>query len=168
MPASPRRARATPALIYLTDHGLPHTVHEFVHDPSSSDYGQEAARELGVAPESIFKTLLWDVDSQLVVALAPVSTTISPKKLAEACQGKRAHLAEATVAERASGSVVGAISPVGMKRRFPAVVDSSVVDLENVFISAGRRGMEIALAPAHLIEATGAVLAHITQDSTAL
>ena len=156
---------STPALVLLTDKKIAHDVHSFDHDPQQTDFGREAAQALHTDPAQVFKTLVWNVDGNLALALAPVSTTIAPKRLAAALGGRRAELAPATVAERLSGSVVGAISPMGLRQRVPVVIDDSVLALPVVFVSAGRRGLEVSLAPADLIEVTSATTAAITAAS---
>ena len=155
------RGLSTPALVYLTEAGIEHSVHHFDHDPRSTEFGLEAARALGVDPSSVFKTLVWTVDGRPAIAIAPVTSTVAPKRLATALGGRRAELAPAATAERLSGSVVGAISPVGLRQPAPAAVDASVLDVPRVFISAGRRGLEVSLAPADLILATCATVAPI-------
>lgn len=152
---------STPALVYLAEAGIEHTVHEFDHDPRSTEFGLEAAREMGVDPASVFKTLVWTVDGRPAIAIAPVTSTVAPKRLATALGGRKAELASAAIAERLSGSVVGAISPVGLRQPAPVAIDTSVLDVPRAFISAGRRGLEVSLAPADLIGATSATVAPI-------
>lgn len=159
--ASSPRGLSTPALVYLTEARIEHTVHEFDHDPRSTEFGLEASRELGVDPSSVFKTLVWNIDGRPAIAIAPVTSTVAPKRLATATGGRKAELAPAATAKRLSGSVVGAISPVGLRQPVPVVIDVSVLDVPRVFISAGRRGLEVSLAPADLIVATSATVAPI-------
>ena len=159
--ASSPRGSSTPALVYLVEAGIEHTVHEFDHDPRSTEFGLEAARELGVDPSSVFKTLVWTIDGRPAIAIAPVTSTVAPKRLATATGGRKAELAPSATAERLSGSVVGAISPVGLRQPVPVVIDISVLDVARVFISAGRRGLEVSLAPDDLIAATSATVAPI-------
>ena len=152
----------TAAIQALIDSGTPHTVYEFEHDPRSEvGFGQEGADKLGVDPTRIFKTLLAGVDGHLVCGIVPVAGKLNLKSLAGAVHGKKAHMADPAEAERATGYVVGGISPLGQKRQLPTVIDSSVEQYETVFVSGGRRGLDIELAPADLIRLTNAVLAPI-------
>ena len=156
-------AAATPALGFLTERGIPHGVHTFDHDHSSRgdhpDFAMEAARLLGVPPEAVFKSLVWFVDSRLVLALVPATTTVSAKFLARAVGGKKANLADVASAERVSGSVTGAISPLGLRQELPVVIDEEVRLHPVVYVSAGRRGLEVSLDPQDLIAATSARVA---------
>ncbi len=154
----------TRALVALARAGVEHTVHTYDHDPATpAGYGLEAAQALGLAPEQVFKTLLADVDGGLVVAVVPVTTTLDLKALASAVGGKRAAMAEPRDAERATGYVVGGISPLGQKTAHPTVVDETAELYETVYVSGGRRGMDIGLAPADLIALTGATVADIAR-----
>ncbi|TDC26022.1 Cys-tRNA(Pro) deacylase [Streptomyces sp. 8K308] len=161
--AKRRQQGGTPATVAASRAGVPFTLHAYEHDPAVGSYGEEAARVLGVDPGRVFKTLVAEVDGELVVALVPVSASLGLKALAAAVGGKRAAMAEPAAAERATGYVRGGISPLGQRRRLRTVVDGSAVDLASVFVSAGRRGLEIELAPADLIRLTGAVSAPITR-----
>lgn len=152
---------STPALVRLLDNGIDHTVHEYEHDPRATDFGAEAARQMDVDPAQVFKTLIWHVDDDFCVAIVPTSGNTAPKKLAAAVGARRADLVDASVAERLSGSVVGAISPLGLRRALPTVVDSSALDHDRIFISAGRRGVEVSLSPVDLIDLTNATVAPI-------
>lgn len=137
-------------------------VHEYAHDPDSRSYGEEAAARLGVEAGRVFKTLLAELDSgALAVGIVPVSTTLDLKSLAAALGAKRAAMADVAAAERATGYVAGGISPIGQKKRLRTVLDRSALDWETVYVSAGRRGLEIELAPADLVRVTGAVVASI-------
>ena len=152
----------TAAIQALIDSGTAHTVHEFEHDPRSEvGFGQEGADKLGVDPSRIFKTLLAGVDGQLVCAVVPVAGKLDLKALAGAVHGKKAHMADPVEAERATGYVVGGISPLGQKRQLPTVIDESVEGYETVFVSGGRRGLDIELAPDDLVRLTGATTAPI-------
>ena len=137
------------------------TEHPYEHDPSAPSYGLEAAARLGLDPAQVFKTLLAVVDGRLVVGVVPVAGQLDLKALAAAAGGKRAELAEPATAERATGYVVGGISPVGQRRPHPTVVDESALLFETVYVSGGRRGLDIGLAPADLVRVTGAVVARI-------
>jgi Cys-tRNA(Pro)/Cys-tRNA(Cys) deacylase len=153
--------RGTPATIALQRAGIPFTVHEYAHDPRHSSYGLEASQALGVAPERVFKTLIAEVDGNLVTGVVPVQSQLDLKALAAAVRGKKAVMAQVTAAERATGFVAGGISPVGQRRRLPVVLDASAMDFPTVFCSAGRRGLEIELTPADLVRAAGATIAAI-------
>jgi len=135
----------------------------YAHDPRAAAYGLEAAEALGLDPASVFKTLVAKVDGRLVVGIVPVGEQMDLKALAVAAGGRKAEMAPPAEAERATGYVVGGISPLGQKRRLPAVIDESVLLLERVHVSAGRRGLEIALAPADLVRLTGATTAAIAR-----
>ena len=125
----------------------------------------EAAQALGLDPEQVFKTLVASVDGALVVGIVPVSGQLDLKALAAACAGRRAELAEMRAAERATGYVVGGISPIGQKRRLPTVLDETAQLHDLIYVSGGRRGMDIGLAPEDLVRATDAVIAAIARDA---
>ena len=154
----------TPAVRAAERAGIDFELLEYAHDPRAESYGLEAAEALGQDPASVFKTLLAKVeDERLVVALVPVHRSLDLKALAAACKAKRARMAAVKEAERATGYVAGGISPLGQKRRLGTVVDRSASSLARVHVSAGRRGLEIALAPADLVRLTGATLADIAR-----
>ena len=155
-----RGTRATDLLARLK---IPYTVHSYEHDPRAGAYGLEAAAALGVPPERVFKTLVAEVDERLTVAVVPVAGSLDLKALAGAAGGKKARMADPAAAERATGYVTGGISPVGQRRRLPVVVDASATAFATVFCSAGRRGLQIELAPADLIRAAGAAVAPIAR-----
>lgn len=154
-------ARGTRAIQELTRLGIAHSVHRYRHKAGGGPYGIEAAAELGVRPEQMFKTLIVSVDGGLTVAVVPVAAQLSLKALAEAAGGKRAEMAERAAAERATGYVTGGISPIGQRRRLPVVVDSSALSFPAVYCSAGQRGLQLELAPADLIHVTDAKVAGI-------
>jgi Cys-tRNA(Pro)/Cys-tRNA(Cys) deacylase len=156
-----KKAGGTPATTALSTASVPFTVHDYDHDPRSESYGEEAAAALGVSADRVFKTLLADVDGVLTVAVVPVSGQLDLKALARATGGRKASMADPTAAERSTGYVVGGISPLGQKRRHPTVVDVTALDHTTVFVSAGRRGLEVELAPADLVRLTAAVAAPI-------
>jgi Cys-tRNA(Pro)/Cys-tRNA(Cys) deacylase len=151
----------TPATALLTRSKVPFTLHPYDHDPRSQAYGEEAAQALGVDPARIFKTLIASVEGRLACAVVPVAARLDLKAFAAALGGKRAELADPAAAARATGYVVGGISPLGQRSRLPVVVDESASGLETMFVSAGRRGLQVELAPADLVGAAGAVLAAI-------
>jgi Cys-tRNA(Pro)/Cys-tRNA(Cys) deacylase len=153
--------RGTTATIALERAKIPFTLHEYVHDPRHDSYGLEASEALGVSKEQVFKTLVAAVDGALAVGVVPVDRRLDLKALAVAVGGKKAVLAEVAAAERATGYVAGGISPVGQKQRLPVVIDSSALGLGTMFCSAGRRGLEIEIAPADLVRAASATVAPI-------
>jgi Cys-tRNA(Pro)/Cys-tRNA(Cys) deacylase len=159
--ARPRRTGGTPATVALIRAGVPFTEHPYEHDASASSYGLEAASRLGLDPAQVFKTLLATVDGRLVVGVVPVSGQLDLKALAAALGGKRAELAAAADAERATGYVVGGISPVGQRRAHPTVVDDSALPFDEIYVSGGRRGLDIGIAPADLVRVTRAVVARV-------
>ena len=153
--------KGTPATIALSRAGVKHALHPYSHDPSSSSYGEEAAVALGVPAERVFKTLLADVDGRLVVAVVPVSGSLDLKALAEAVSGKRAAMADVALAERATGYVAGGISPLGQRKKLPTVVDTSALDFPTIYVSGGRRGLDVELSPSDLMSLTSATAAAI-------
>ena len=136
-----------------------HRIHEYRHDPAAPSYGLEAAEQLGVDPAGVFKTLVAEVDGRLAVAVVPVAARLDLKALAAAAGGRRAVMAEAADAERATGYVVGGISPLGHRRRLPVFLDESMRDRAKVLVSAGRRGLELELAPGDLAALAGGTFA---------
>jgi len=151
----------TPATVALAAAGTAYTLHAYEHDPASPSYGEEAAEALGVSPDRVFKTLVADVDGELTVAVVPVAGQLDLKALASAVGGKRAAMADPAAAERTTGYVRGGISPLGQRKRLRTVLDASAAEHETICISAGRRGLEVELAPQDLAALTDAVLAPI-------
>ncbi|MYQ95845.1 Cys-tRNA(Pro) deacylase [Streptomyces sp. SID4946] len=156
-----QQSGGTPATVALSAAGVEFTVHAYDHDPSHPSYGEEAAEAMGVSPDRVFKTLVADVDGNLVVGVVPVAGTLDLKALASAVGGKRAAMADPTLAERTTGYVRGGISPLGQRKRLPTVLDDSALIHATICVSAGRRGLEVELAPDDLAELTGAVSAPI-------
>lgn len=154
-------ATGTPATALLARAGVAFTLHPYQHDPRADAFGDEAAAALGVPPERIFKTLIAAVDGRLVCAVVPVAARLDLKRLAAAVGGKRAELADPSAAARATGYVLGGISPLGQKSRLRVVVDSSAATFDTVYVSAGRRGLQAELAPADLVRLAPAELAPI-------
>jgi Cys-tRNA(Pro)/Cys-tRNA(Cys) deacylase len=150
--------KGTPAIAAVTRAGVAFRVHEYEHDPRAASYGLEAAEKLALDPARVFKTLVADVDGTLTVAVVPVEAQLDLRAL-----GKRARMAEAGAAERATGYVAGGISPLGQRRALPTVVDESALRHETIHVSAGRRGLELEIAPADLVELTGARVASIAR-----
>ncbi|MCS5718162.1 Cys-tRNA(Pro) deacylase [Herbiconiux sp. CPCC 205763] len=143
----------TAATVALRAAGIPFTGHVYVHDPAVTDFGGEAARELGVEAERVFKTLMVDTDAGLGIGILSVRDQLDVKALAAELGAKRAAMADKAVAERKSGYVVGGISPVGQKTPLPTVLDESALGFATIFVSGGRRGFDIELAPVDLLRA---------------
>ncbi|HEY0397499.1 MAG TPA: Cys-tRNA(Pro) deacylase [Acidimicrobiia bacterium] len=152
-------ARGTPATAMVAKAKVEHRIHEYHHDPAAPSYGLEAAEQLGVDPARVFKTLVAEVDGRLVVAVVPVAARLDLKALAAAAGSRRAVMAEPADAERATGYVVGGISPLGHRKRLPVFLDESMRDRPAVLVSAGRRGLQLELAPADLARLAGATFA---------
>lgn len=146
----------TPAVVAAERAGIAFTLHSYEHDPKAPSYGLEAAQRLAVDPDRVFKTLVVDQDGALSVVVLPVADQLDLRSL-----GKRAALADPAAAERATGYVLGGISPLGQRRRLPTVVDETAELHETILVSAGRRGLEIELAPSDLVRLTGARLAAV-------
>ncbi len=163
-------AKATTATLALAAAKVVFTVHEYTHDPSAASYGLEAAERLAVAPSRVAKTLVASVTradrSELVVGVVPVHGQLSLKALAAAVGAKRAEMAKPADVERSTGYVLGGVSPLGQRRRLVTVVDASLLDYPTVFVSGGRRGLEIELASSDLVSATSAVVAEIVTYSS--
>ena len=161
MPGTRAASKGTPALVALGRAGIDHTVHIYEAPAGHSHYGAAGAAALGVAPDRMAKTLVAEVDGKLHVAVVPVSGSLDLKALAQAVGGKRASMADPTAAERATGYVVGGISPFGHRTRLPVVIDDSLAAFATVYVSAGRRGLSVELSPASLVAATDGMLAPI-------
>jgi Cys-tRNA(Pro)/Cys-tRNA(Cys) deacylase len=153
----------TPATVALTTSGTPFTLHSYEHDPAHPSYGEEAAEAMGVEPARVFKTLVAEVDGELTVAVVPVSGSLDLKGLAAAVGGKRAAMADPAAAERTTGYVRGGISPLGQRRKLRTVLDDSASAHATIWVSAGRRGLEVELAPTDLAKLTDAVQAPIAR-----
>jgi Cys-tRNA(Pro)/Cys-tRNA(Cys) deacylase len=156
-----KKAAGTPATVLLVARKIDHALHPYEVSPDAPNYGALVAEALGVPPEQVFKTLIAEVDGALTVAVVPVTGDLDLKALAHATGGKRAVLADRVAAERSSGYVRGGISPLGQRRRLPTVVDDSAPALDSMYVSAGRRGLQVSLAPADLIGLTDAIVAPI-------
>lgn len=162
--AKKKSAGGTPATVALTRAGIDFVLHEYHHDPRATSYGLEAAEALGLDPDRVLKTLMVSLDGALTVGIVPVSGQLDLKGLARALGGSKALMADVAAAERATGYVAGGISPVGQKRRHPTVLDDTATGFDTVFVSAGRRGLDLEIAPADLVTATGAVVAPISRS----
>jgi len=160
---------STRAIAELRRAGITHAVHEYDIPGDQGgrrghvSYGADAAAALGVDPRRIFKTLVASVDGRLAVAVVPVSGELDLKALADALGGRRAEMADPAEAERATGYVVGGISPIGQRRHLPTVLDASATAFDSILVSAGRRGLQVELAPADLARVTAATLAAISR-----
>lgn len=158
----PKKA-STPATVELTRAGVRFTEHAYEHDPGAESYGLEAAERLGLASDQVFKTLLADVDGSLVVGIVPVIGKLDLKALAAAVGRKRATMADPAAAQRATGYVLGGISPFGQRRRLPTVVDRSALGHAVVYVSGGKRGLDLGVQPADLVRHLDAVVAPISR-----
>ena len=147
----------TPATRAAEAAGIPFSVHEYAHDPGAKAYGLEAAEAMGVEPGRVFKTLVVSVPDDLIVCLVPVAETLRLRTL-----GKHAAMAAPARAERATGYVTGGISPLGQRRPLATFIDESALGHETVFVSAGRRGLELELAPGDLVALTDAMVRSLT------
>ena len=156
---------ATPALRVLAAAGVEHTVRAYDHDEAAArragGFGPEAAAALGVDARRVLKTLVVDVDGALAVAVLPVGERLDLRAAAAALGGRRAALADPQRAQKATGYVVGGISPFGQRRALPTAVDASALDHTTVLVSAGRRGLDVELAPGDLVRLSGAVVAPV-------
>jgi len=159
-------SKGTPATVALTKQKVPFTAHTYdVDSRESSSYGEAVASALGVAAERVFKTLVATVDGRLAVGVVPVSVSLDLKALAAALGGKRASMAEPAAAERATGYVTGGISPFGQRSRLPLVVDATAEQWPTVYVSGGRRGLQVGVAPGDLVRLTGGVVAPISSSA---
>lgn len=154
----------TPAVEAARAARIAFEIHEYPHDPANRHYGLEAAEALGLDPARVFKTLLVALDGdprRLVVGIVPVIGQLDLKAVASACGAKRAEMAEAAQAQRATGYLVGGISPLGQKKRLPTLLDQTAEAFETVFVSGGRRGLDIELSPSDLLRLCAGRLAPI-------
>lgn len=163
MAANQKPTDATPAFIALHRANVPFTSHSYVHDPRAESFGMEASQALGVEPGRVFKTLMAVIDGELCVGVVPVMGSLDLKALADALGGKRAQMADAAQAQRATGYVIGGISPVGQKKAHRTVIDRSAAQWPTIFVSGGRRGLEAELQPTDLVQVTQAVVARIAR-----
>ena len=154
----------TPAVNVAKKAQIKHRLHVYQHEASSESYGLEAADKLGLPPTQVFKTLVVSIDGKLlVVAVIPVSSMLSMKAVAKAAAGKKASMANAVDVERSTAYVLGGVSPLGQKKRLQTFIDCSAEALQKIYISAGRRGLEIELDPGDLRNLTQASFATLTQ-----
>jgi len=154
----------TPGIITAKKNKTPHKVHDYHHDESAESYGLEAAEKMGVPKERVFKTLVVSLDNkELAVGVISVSSMLSMKLIAKAAGAKKATMANKSDVERSTGYVLGGVSPLGQKKRLKTIIDSSAVNYTTVYVSAGRRGLEIELSPDNLLILTSGVIAEICQ-----
>lgn len=154
----------TPGIEVAIKNKITHSVHEYTHDSSSESYGLEASEKLGVSAGRVFKTLVVFLNTkQLAVAVIPVSSSLSMKKMAKATGAKKAEMAQPSDVEKSTGYVLGGVSPLGQKKKLKTIIDSSAEVHETIYISAGRRGLELELSPADLQGVLGGLCAEITQ-----
>ena len=152
----------TPAVTALKRAKIAFQIHEYAHDPSARSYGLEAAEKLGLNPDQVFKTLVVSLEGRrLGVAVIPVNQSLNLKQFAKICGVRKATLAEPASAERATGYVMGGVSPLGQKKRLDTVIDQSAAEFDAVFVSGGRRGLDIEIAPQGLAKLTAATIATI-------
>ena len=154
----------TPAIDTAKKAKISYVVHEYHHDPDAESYGLEAAEKLNTDPARVFKTLVvTDGGKDLTVAVVPVEHQLDLKLLAKAVGAKKMAMADVKLVERTTGYVVGGVSPLGQKKRLRTVIDASAQEFETMFVSAGRRGLEIELSPADLAALTGAIFAPVAR-----
>jgi Cys-tRNA(Pro)/Cys-tRNA(Cys) deacylase len=153
----------TPAINVAKKKKIFHKVHQYSHDPTHDSYGREAAEKLGIAEERVYKTLIVQLDPQnLAVAVIPVSAMLNMKLIARATGAKKVAMAPKTLVEKTTGYVLGGVSPLGQKKRLSTVIDKSAKDFPTIFVSGGRRGLDIELNPDDLATLTAATFAEIT------
>jgi len=154
----------TPAIKNLEKAKIKYKVHKYDHEPSSSAYGEEAAEKLNIPFDRIFKTLVVSVDNNiLLVAVVPVSKQLDLKLFAKTAGSKKAKMADKNLVERATGYVLGGVSPIGQKKKLKTIIDTSALKFNTVYVSAGRRGLQIELAPEDLGSQTGATYGEISK-----
>lgn len=154
----------TPGIKIAKKAKINYKLHEYDHDPDTASYGEEAARELGISPDRIFKTLVIELDSSaLAVSVIPVSKKLDLKGVAKALGAKRARMADKDQVQRSTGYLLGGVSPLGQKKRLKTIIEASALSHATIHVSAGRRGLEIELAPEDLKNLTSGSFAHISR-----
>ena len=155
----------TPAINAAKQARVNYTIHEYEHDPAAESYGEEAAEKIGANPAQVFKTLVVSLDGKnLAVGIVPVTAMLGLKQIAKAAGAKKAVMADKQLVQRTTGYVLGGVSPLGQKKPLKTFIDQSAEGFETVFVSAGKRGLEIELAPADLARLTQARFALLQQE----
>jgi Cys-tRNA(Pro)/Cys-tRNA(Cys) deacylase len=155
----------TPAINIAKKAKIDYTIHSYAHDPASASYGEEASEKLGIIADRVFKTLVAQIDSrELVVAVIPVSSMLSMKQIAKAAGGKKGEMAKGADVERSSGYILGGVSPLGQKKRLRTFIDETAKNFPTIYVSAGRRGLEIELSPNDLVKITDGVMVAICAE----
>ncbi|MFV8819406.1 Cys-tRNA(Pro) deacylase [Haliea sp. E17] len=158
----------TPGINAARKNRVNHKVHEYIHDPAAESYGLEAAEKMGVASERVFKTLVVNLDGKvLAVGVVPVDHKLNMKHIARALGGKKASMADPGDVERSTGYVLGGVSPLGQKKSLRTVIDESATRFPTIFVSAGRRGLEIELSPDDLCTLVDGSFASISDQPPA-
>ncbi|QJB57748.1 Cys-tRNA(Pro) deacylase [Pseudodesulfovibrio sp. zrk46] len=153
----------TPAIKKAKQAKISYSVHEYNHDPSAKSYGLEAAEKLKLDPKQVFKTLVTSAGKDLIVAVIPVDQSLDLKLLAKAIGSKKTAMADITQVERVTGYVMGGISPLGQKKLLPTIIEESALRFDTIYVSAGRRGLDIELSPSDLAKLTKGKLSHISR-----
>ncbi|MES3008735.1 MAG: Cys-tRNA(Pro) deacylase [Pseudomonadota bacterium] len=157
----------TPAINLAKKASISYQIHEYTHDPAHASYGLEAAEKMAVAPARVFKTLVVLLDTkELVVGVVPVAVTLNMKQIARAAGARKAGMAPAADVQRSSGYVLGGVSPLGQKKRLRTFIDSSAQQFSTMFVSAGRRGLEIELTPGDLGRLTSGTFADLADNES--
>ncbi len=154
----------TPGITAVKKAAIPHKIHNYTHDPATTSYGLEAAEKLGVSAARVFKTLVVSLENRgLAVGVIPVSSKLNMKRMAKAAGGKKAAMAAPADVERSTGYVLGGVSPLGQKKPLTTIIDTSAKKHSSIYISAGRRGVEIELGPDDLLTLTKGIFAEICE-----
>jgi Cys-tRNA(Pro)/Cys-tRNA(Cys) deacylase len=154
----------TPAIKLLKKQKVPHTIHEYKHDSSVHSYGEEAAQKMGVDPKRVFKTLVVQSDKMMAVGIVPVSSTLNLKSMAKALGVKKVAMADPKNVENTTGYILGGVSPLGQKKRLKTLIDESAFEYESIFVSAGKRGLEVEVDPKDLEKLLQADKAKIAEN----
>ena len=153
----------TPAITLLKKKRISHSLHQYKHDPQASSYGLEAAEKLQLDPRQVFKTLVVELDNRkLAVAIIPVKAMLNMKRIAKAAGAKKAQMAEPKRVEKSTGYILGGVSPLGQKKRLPTAIDISAEEFPTIYISAGKRGLDIEIQPGDLAMLTEAKFAQLS------